>query len=62
MVHLAYPHHYYLNSLDRMYREATSPLMTGISHAVYYHVPNVASGWVRYGNAFQAGHVKTITP
>ncbi|KAF9512230.1 hypothetical protein BS47DRAFT_1363251 [Hydnum rufescens UP504] len=42
--------------------EATSPLVTGVSHAVYYHVPNAASGWIRYGNALQAGHVETITP
>ncbi|KAF9514327.1 hypothetical protein BS47DRAFT_1361834 [Hydnum rufescens UP504] len=38
--------------------ETTSPLVTGVSHAVFYHVPSAVSGWIRYGNALQAGHVE----
>ncbi|KAF9503750.1 hypothetical protein BS47DRAFT_1369299 [Hydnum rufescens UP504] len=40
--------------------ETTSPLVTGVLRAIYYHIPNAVSGWIRYGHALQAGNVEVI--
>ncbi|KAF9503280.1 hypothetical protein BS47DRAFT_1369649 [Hydnum rufescens UP504] len=40
----------------------TKGLQTGVSHTVYYCIPNAGAGWIHYGHALQAGNVKTITP
>jgi hypothetical protein len=52
---------YIFDQIDSpIFREATSPLVMGVSRAVYHRVSNMESGRRRYAIAVHAGMVEVI--